>query len=84
MLDYAFDGDIFLLGNVSCALIPFTFLRSWRDWVKKPTDATRPNSLDNTIFFCEHGMLNLDIEDIEATRTAAIIKRSEWDYLESL
>lgn len=84
MLEYAFDGEIFLLGNVSCALIPFTFLCSWRQWVKKPAESIRPDVLDNTMFFCEHGLLNLDVGDIEATRTAAIIKRSEWNHLEAL
>lgn len=81
MLEYASDKDLFL-ENVSCALIPLDFLRSWRRWINKPLEVTRPNNLDNSVFFCEHKMLNLDFPDIEST--AAIIKRTEWDQLETL
>ncbi|KAJ3905046.1 cysteine proteinase, partial [Lentinula edodes] len=80
MLEYASDKDLFL-ENVSCALIPLDFLRSWRRWINKPLEVTRPNNLDNSVFFCEHKMLNLDFPDIESI--AAIIKRTEWDQLET-
>ncbi|KAJ4487816.1 cysteine proteinase [Lentinula aciculospora] len=80
MLEYASDKDLFF-ENVSCALIPLDFLRSWRRWAHKPMEVARPNELDNSVFLCEHEMLNLDFSDIGST--AAIIKRAEWDLLET-
>ncbi|KAF5389843.1 hypothetical protein D9757_003699 [Collybiopsis confluens] len=82
MYEYARDGEIFLLQNVPCALIPLRFLLNWKKWISSPSQAPRPIALDNSEFFCEHEELNLHISDIEST--AVIIKRTDWDQLEKL
>ncbi|KIK57675.1 hypothetical protein GYMLUDRAFT_75287 [Collybiopsis luxurians FD-317 M1] len=82
MYESAFDGNTFLLQNVPCALIPLRFLSNWRRWISNPAQAARPDVLDNSEFFCEHKRLNIDSSDIESI--AAIIKRTDWDQLESL
>lgn len=69
----------------SFAIIPLDFFRGWLLWLNNPADHNRPDRLDNTPFLCEHGLLTLDPNcpsDIEITAT--IIRRSDWEVLETL
>lgn len=85
MHDNALTGSTFDLENVPCAIIPAQFVRTWKKWLSRPSDALRPEMVDNAPFICEHGMLLIDPNcpgDLNTTVT--IVKRSDWDALEDL
>jgi hypothetical protein len=72
------------LENVPCALIPAQFLKSWRQWLNRPTEA-RPEKVDNTAFICEHNLLAVDPNSpLDFDSSLAVIKRKDWDVLETL
>lgn len=72
------------LDNVPCVLIPAQFLNRWRQWLNRPT-ATRPEKVDNTAFICEHNLLAIDPNSaLDFDSSLAVIKRSDWDVLETL
>ncbi|KAF5373699.1 hypothetical protein D9758_000662 [Tetrapyrgos nigripes] len=81
MYDYVFEGSMLFLENGPYAIIPNEFLRRWKQWLDKPTEAMRPESIDNEQFFCEHQKLCIDPNNPSDFSTAAIIKRQEWDVL---
>ncbi|KAI0721718.1 cysteine proteinase [Cerioporus squamosus] len=85
MHDNALNGNNALLEDVPCAVVPSQFVRSWRQWLMRPSEVPRPETLDNSQFVCEHGRLAFDPNvsgDLDASMT--IIKRSDWDALEEL
>lgn len=85
MHDNALTGGTMDLENVPCAIIPAQFVRFWKQWLSRPTDSPRPETVDNTSFICEHGMLLLDPNSPGDLNTSvAVIKRSDWDVLEEL
>jgi len=85
MHDYALSGNLTLLEHVPCAIVPAQFVRSWRQWLARPTEAARPEAVDNTVFICEHEMLVLDPNiPMDLDSSVAIIKRSDWESLEEM
>uniref|UniRef100_A0A0W0FLB1 ubiquitinyl hydrolase 1 n=1 Tax=Moniliophthora roreri TaxID=221103 RepID=A0A0W0FLB1_MONRR len=85
MYEYTCDGNSFFFENVPCAIIAASFLRHWRRWLGKPTENERPEKVDNSLFFCEHGMLSLDPDcPADLNHEVSIIRLSEWDVLETL
>ncbi|TFK92421.1 cysteine proteinase [Polyporus arcularius HHB13444] len=85
MHDNALNGNNALLEDVPCAIVPSQFVRSWRQWLMRPSEVPRPETLDNSQFMCEHGRLAFDPNisgDLDASMT--IIKRNDWDALEEL
>ncbi|KAI0374832.1 cysteine proteinase [Pilatotrama ljubarskyi] len=85
MHDNALNGNTALLEDVPCAVVPSQFVRSWRQWVMRPSELPRPEAVDNSQFICAHGLLTFDPNvsgDLDASMT--IIKRSDWDALEEL
>ena len=83
MYDNALNGNTALLEDVPSAIVPSEFVRSWRQWLNRPSDVVRPGRIDNSQFVCEHGLLAFDPNvsgDMDTTMT--IIKRSDWDTLE--
>ncbi|KAI3661689.1 hypothetical protein MP638_002941 [Amoeboaphelidium occidentale] len=44
-------------------VIDSEFLYSWRRWIRDPIGCLRPDSLDNTRLYCEHGRLNVDLNE---------------------
>ncbi|KAJ7510074.1 cysteine proteinase [Mycena galericulata] len=85
MYENALNGNISLLSDVPCALVPVAFVESWRQWLSQPTEQIRPDSIDNSPFICEHEMLAIDPNcptDIEGL--LVVIQRSDWDELERL
>ncbi|KAI0780996.1 cysteine proteinase, partial [Trametes elegans] len=85
MHDNALNGNTALLEDVPCAIVPSQFVRSWRQWIMRPSEVARPEALDNSPFVCEHGLLAFDpneSEDIDASMS--IIKRSDWEALTEL
>ena len=85
MHDHAFTGGIVPLQHASYAVVPASFVRLWTQWLIRPTDVMRPDTLDNSGFFCEHGMLNFDPNiPVDIDSSMAIIRKSEWENLEQL
>lgn len=85
MHDHALTGNTALLENVPCAIVPAQFVRSWRQWLVRPGDISRPTSVDNSQFMCEHGHLSFDPNELtDLNSSVAIIKRTDWDTIEEL
>lgn len=85
MHDNALNGNTALLENVPCAIIPAHFVRSWRQWLLRPAEVPRPDSVDNSQFICEHGLLSLDPNaGTDLDSSVAIVKRSDWKVLEDM
>lgn len=85
MYENALNGNISLLSDVPCALVPAGFIHAWRQWLSQPTEMVRPDQIDLTPFICEHEMLALDPNcptDIEGV--LVVIQRSDWDELKKL
>ncbi|KAI0646997.1 cysteine proteinase [Trametes meyenii] len=85
MHDNALNGNTALLEDVPCAIIPSQFVRLWRQWVTRPADLPRPETVDNSQFVCTHGLLAFNPNesgDLDSSMT--IIKRSDWDALAEL
>lgn len=83
MHDNALVGNTALLENVPCALIPATFVRSWRQWILRPGEHPRPDRLDNTPFLCPHDMLNID-PNLDLDTSVCLVRREDWKTLEEL
>ncbi|KAF8212019.1 hypothetical protein K438DRAFT_1223096 [Mycena galopus ATCC 62051] len=85
MYENALDGNVSLLSDVPCALVPVEFVRAWRAWLSRPTEKMRPDRIHNLPFFCEHDMLAIDPNcstDIDGL--LVVIQRSDWDELARL
>ncbi|KAJ6525652.1 hypothetical protein B0H19DRAFT_585928 [Mycena capillaripes] len=85
MHENALNGNISLLSDVPCALVPVEFVLAWREWLNRPTEKIRPDRIDNTPFFCEHDMLTFDPNcSTDMDGLLVVIQRSDWDELERL
>ncbi|KAJ7444900.1 hypothetical protein FB451DRAFT_1343700 [Mycena latifolia] len=85
MYDNALNGNISLLSDVPCALVPVGFVHAWRQWLGQPTEMIRPDRIDNTPFICEHELLAIDPNcptDIDGS--LVVVQRSDWDELERI
>lgn len=51
--------------------------------MNRPTEVQRPDSIDNTLFICEHDMLVFD-PNSDLDSSLVVIKRSDWNELETL
>ncbi|KAH7929713.1 cysteine proteinase [Leucogyrophana mollusca] len=85
MHDNALTGNTLLLENVPCAVIPAQFVRSWRQWLSRPTESPRPQGVDPSQFLCHHEELVFDPNCPNDLDTSiALIQRTEWEILEGL
>jgi hypothetical protein len=67
------------------AIVPSQFVRSWRQWLARPTEAMRPEEVDNSSFMCEHHKLIFDPNvPVDFDCSMLLIRKSEWERLESL
>ncbi|KAF8163463.1 hypothetical protein B0H34DRAFT_795175 [Crassisporium funariophilum] len=67
------------------AVIPSQFVKSWKRWLASSCENTRPETVDNASFLCEHGLLAFDPNcSIDLESTITIIRREEWDVLGTL
>ncbi|KAJ7724461.1 hypothetical protein DFH07DRAFT_854832 [Mycena maculata] len=85
MYENALNGNISLLSDVPCALVPEAFVHAWREWVSQPAEEIRPDRIDNTPFICPHEMLAIDPNcptDIQGS--LVVIQRADWDELAKL
>ncbi|TDL21582.1 cysteine proteinase [Rickenella mellea] len=67
--------------NQTGVVVSAKFVRSWKAWLQRPGDAARPESLDNSVFFCEHQKLNLDPNNAADLRNILVISFAEWETL---
>lgn len=82
-----YDYGVFGLPSVltgPCAVVPERFIRSWRQWILRPTEAARPETLDNARFVCQHGLLSFDPNVEGDIDGVAYVRRDDWDQLEKL
>jgi len=85
MQEHALSGNILLLENVPCAVVPAQFVKSWLRWLWRPTEHARPDTIDNSQFICSHDQLNFDPNDpTDFDGSIAVITRNDWDSLEEL
>ncbi|KAG7092629.1 hypothetical protein E1B28_008972 [Marasmius oreades] len=86
MFDYAgiTETNNLFHENKTLAIIPSSFLHRWRLWLTRPTEYERPESLDNTVFLCEHDMLTFDPETYEIENDVAAILYTEWQTLKQI
>lgn len=84
MYENALNGNISLLSDVPCALVPMAFVQAWRQWLSQPTEQIRPDSIDNTPFICEHEMLSIDPNCPSDMESLVVIQRNDWYELEKL
>ncbi|KAJ7172277.1 hypothetical protein C8R46DRAFT_1175273 [Mycena filopes] len=85
MHENALNGNISLLSDVPCALVPASFVLAWREWLLRPTETIRPDRINNLPFFCEHDLLAFDPNcstDMEGL--LVVIQQSDWVELERL
>lgn len=86
MHDNALNGNTALLEDIPCAIVPSQFARSWRNWIMRPSEVSRPENVDNSQFICEHGLLTFDPNvsgDLDSS-SMTIIKRNDWEALAEL
>ncbi|KAI6045712.1 hypothetical protein EDC04DRAFT_2877115 [Pisolithus marmoratus] len=85
MYDNALIGNTLLLENVPCAVVSAHFVRLWRKWLGRPTDIPRPDAVETSNLFCEHGNLIFDPNaQNDWDCNIALIQLSEWVVLEGL
>ncbi|KAL0946674.1 hypothetical protein HGRIS_012863 [Hohenbuehelia grisea] len=85
MHDNALNGNMALLENVRCAIVPAQFVRAWRKWLTRPTDNERPEAIDNSAFFCRHDQLVFDpSSSLDMDSTLSVVKLSDWEILQTL
>ncbi|KAI6118845.1 hypothetical protein EV401DRAFT_2057534 [Pisolithus croceorrhizus] len=85
MYDNALIGNTLLLENVPCAVVSAHFVRLWRKWLGRPTDISRPDVVETSTLFCEHGNLVFDPNaPNDWDCNIALIQLSEWVVLEGL
>ncbi|TFY67092.1 hypothetical protein EVG20_g4062 [Dentipellis fragilis] len=84
MHDNALNGNTNLLENVPCAMIPAQFVRSWRQWIMRPSLNPRPEAPNTSSFLCEHGLLAIDPNTSDLDTSVCLIRRHDWDVLEEL
>ncbi|KAJ8078976.1 hypothetical protein PM082_013260 [Marasmius tenuissimus] len=77
-------GTYNFLEHANLAIIPSSFLRRWRLWATKPTENDRPETLDNSVFLCEHNMLLFEPRGYHLDDNVAAILREEWETLVQL
>ena len=85
MHDNALNGNTALLEHVPCAIVVAQFVRAWRQWLLRPSEIVRPDTIDNSLLLCEHGQLIFDPNcsgDLDSS--IVFVKRTDWNVLEEL
>lgn len=85
MHDNALEGNTLLLENIPCVVIPAQFVRIWRKWLSRPTDFPRPDAIDTSSLFCEHGQLAFDPNaSSDWDSNVVLAQMNDWAILEGL
>jgi len=66
-------------------MLSIQFVKNWKRWLCSPLEHQRPEGIDNTPFFCQHELLEIDPNcsgDLDSNVT--VIQRDEWDVLNSM
>ncbi|TFK76330.1 cysteine proteinase [Pluteus cervinus] len=81
LLDNASTGLLAVELNKPSALISTDFYKSWKRWVTRPTEVSRPETIDNSAFLCEHSLLAFDPNHAPDLANFIVINQEEWDAL---
>jgi len=84
MYDYDFLSQISLLENTLLCVIPEEFLQDWKQWLSRPTEFPRPNSVDTRSLFCEHNLLLVDPNSTGDMDSLSAITMADWETLKGL
>ena len=84
MFDNDSSSQISLLENTPLCVIPEEFLQDWKEWLFRPTEFPRPNSVDTASFFCEHNLLLTDPNSAGDMDSLYVITMAEWEILQGL
>lgn len=83
MYDDAFSSQISLDGTPLC-VIPEGFLQDWKQWLFRPTEFSRPSSVDTAALFCEHDLLLVDPNSTGDMDSLSMITVVDWEILGGL
>lgn len=72
-----------LEGTLLC-IVPEEFMQDWKQWLFRPTEFPRPNSVNTTPLFCEHNLLLVDPNSPGDMNTLSVITMADWEVLQML
>ena len=84
MYDRDFSSQIPLLEDTPLCIIPEVFLQDWKQWLFRPTEYPRPNSVDTAPMFCEHNFLLIDPNSTGDMDSLSVITLADWEILAGL
>ncbi|KAI0064483.1 cysteine proteinase [Artomyces pyxidatus] len=84
MHENALTGNVALLEDVPCALIPSSFVKTWKFWILRPGRHPRPDQVDTASLVCEHGLLPLDPNAGDLDKSVCLVRMQDWQVLQSL
>lgn len=84
MYDYDFSSRISLLEDTLLCIIPEEFVQDWKQWLFRPTEFPRPNSVDTATLFCEHNLLLIDPNSVGDMDSLSVVTMADWVLLEGL
>lgn len=84
MYDYDFSNQPTPLEGTPLCIIPEEFMQDWKQWLFRPTESPRPNSVDTTPLFCEHDLLLIDPNSTGDMDSLSVITTTDWEALQLL
>jgi ubiquitin carboxyl-terminal hydrolase 48 len=84
MYDYDFSNQPSLLENTPLCIIPEEFMQEWKQWLFRPTECPRPDSVDTALLFCEHNLLLIDPNSTGDMDSLSVITTTDWEILQAL
>jgi hypothetical protein len=84
MYDYDFSSQPSVLEDTPLCIIPEEFMRDWKQWLFRPTEFPRPNSVDTGPLFCEHNHLLVDPNSTGDMDSLSVITTADWEILQGL
>lgn len=84
MYEYDFLSQPSPLEDTPLCIIPEEFLQHWKQWLLRPTEFPRPNSIDTALLFCEHNLLLIDPNSPGDMDTLSVITMVDWGTLQML
>ena len=79
-----FDNDSSILEDTPLCVVPEEFLQDWKEWLFRPTEFPRPNSVDTASLFCEHSLLLIDPNSTGDMDSLYVITMADWEILQGL
>jgi len=73
-----------LLEDTPLCIIPEEFLQDWKQWLFRPAEFPRPNSVDTAPLFCEHNLLLIDPNSTGDMDSLSVVTMTDWEILRGL